>query len=206
MSRLPFVLRMQAYDEFMPRISWLFIEGKHTMTARISWRKRPGRPTQEVRAGGCVHYSKSEPVLTWLVLSEVSNIPSELPEALQHVLESAFHRVARELREGRIELDYTPPSDFMLDIPAAQDPQYMQALLYWSTKFDCTPGVLVEAHARLGRLASVAHAFLTIAGIKEEDQRSDKECGTTFCPTDMPPTLAMFAHTSPSFAALSPRK
>ncbi|RYX97015.1 MAG: hypothetical protein EOO28_04480 [Comamonadaceae bacterium] len=132
------------------------------------------RLRDEVRLGDCVHYRNSDTVLTWLVLFEVSKLHVVLPPALDHVLYVSFTNASQALRDGKIRIDYTPPvPETTFDLPEAKHPMYMQALLYWCTKFDCTPEVLVDAHSRLGRSATVARAFLEINGIKREEGRGE---------------------------------
>ncbi|RYG12616.1 MAG: hypothetical protein EON92_07825 [Burkholderiales bacterium] len=128
------------------------------------------RLRDEVRLGDCVHYSDSDLALTWLVLFEVSTLHVALPPALEHVLEVAFQQVISALRADKIKIDYVPQSPQVLDLPNARSPLYMQALLYWCAKLDCSPHILVDAYSRLGRSSPVSQAFLMVSNLKQEDE------------------------------------
>lgn len=144
-------------------------------------------------------YRESDIALTWLVLFEISKMTVELPESFQHVLDTAFDRTSEALREGHIALDYAPHSPQVFEMPEPRHPLYMQALLYWATKFDCGPAVLVDAYARLGRAAPVASGYLIVSSLKDDDEdRTERFGGSTMRPADQPSTLPLFVATLPA--------
>ncbi|MDO9405582.1 MAG: hypothetical protein Q7T87_16230 [Polaromonas sp.] len=148
----------------------------------------------EVRLGDCVHYSDSDLVLTWLVLFEVSSLHVALPPALEHVLDIAFKKVVKAFAEDRIKIDYVPKSTQTLDLPDARSPMYMQALLYWCAKLDCTPDVLFDAYARLGRSSPASKAYLMVSSLKKDHQ--DRRGGSTAAPGEG--TMPVFLATLPA--------
>ena len=115
-------------------------------------------------------YANSELVRDWLVMAALASSGVPMSAGLHNDFALAFNRLVCGLQQGLVQLDYAPIDRTTLDIPPADHPHYMQALLYWSSRLECTPSVLVEAHARLGKSPTARNARLATRRIEKEDR------------------------------------
>ena len=119
-------------------------------------------------------YSRSGAVRDWLVYTALVGNNMPLTANMRASQEDAFARVFEGVRRGAITLDYSPAEDAVVDIPPINHPHYMQAMLYWCVRLDCTISVLSEAYAQLGRAAPVQHLRMTTRRVRIEEEKTRK--------------------------------
>ena len=158
---------------------------------RMRWLRRDGVGP----AGSARHYTNSDSVRQWLVLRALSGDAEGQKAASQQALDMAFDRMAYGFKHELIELDYSPADGVTLDIPNIDDPTYLQAMVFWSVRMNCTLSTLSEAHALLGSHPSVKNTCRAVARLEHDAASDDRWAGTLQVGTDTPPTIAMFEST-----------
>lgn len=140
-------------------------------------------------------YANSDLVRDWLVMSALAGSGVPMNTDLDNAFGLAFNRLVEGLQTGLVQLDYAPIDRETLDIPPADHPHYMQALLYWSSRLECTTSVLVEAHARLGRSPTAENAGIATRRIEKEERLLGTWQGNAHGPHGTAETMPMFQTT-----------
>lgn len=157
--------------------------------AMFSWNQQaPAADGRET-----VPYARSEAVRELLVLLALSSSKVDMPKELGQAVAIAFGNVCHDLRHGLLALDYHPLDMGVMDIPSIDHPHYMQALLYWSNRADCTLDTLVDAHARLGSAPGVDSLLAAVKRISREALQGDSRTASTQRPRDVARTMLMFS-------------
>lgn len=139
--------------------------------------------------GRATAYRHSEDVRHFLVLLALRTGTRDLSQELRAALPVALGRVIAGLQSGHILIDYSPQYADRVDIPTMNHAHYMQALLYWTARLDCSMERLAEAHARLGKAPKVAHVQHMIEQIENEENLADTHMGSTHQEDDAPDEL-----------------
>lgn len=160
---------------------------------RMRWLSRDGVGP----AGSARHFSNSDAVRQWLVLRALAEDSEGRKAGTPAALCEAYDRMAYGFRHDLIAIDYTPADDITLDIPNIDDPTYLQALVYWSVRMNCTLATLSEAHALLGANPSVDNASKAVARLEHEASCLDNWLGTLQMADPSPATVPMFEATRP---------
>ena len=148
---------------------------------------RIGKPKPKLSSS----FSESDSVKEWqlMLAASASATPGNTPTPRQ--IADAFDRVAYGVRHGLISIDYVPADAVSMDIPHVGHPHYMQAMVYWCVRLDCTLTVLCEAHARLGRSPSITNAQSAVQRVAHEETPVARQRSAT------PATVPMFERTRP---------
>lgn len=141
------------------------------------------------------HFRRSEVVRDALVLLALAGSNVALPNDLKQALPLALEKVSLGVKSGMICLDYVPSAARVVDIPVVSHPLYMQALIFWAARLDCTLERLVEAHARLGASPSVVNVSMVLAQIEREDAVPGTHFGSTMSAYHGQATRPTFANT-----------
>lgn len=141
------------------------------------------------------HFRNSASVREALVLLALASSNVAMPADLQRALPLALEKVSQGVRSGMICLDYIPADARVVDIPVVSHPHYMQALMFWASRLDCTLERLVEAHARLGASPSIVNVSMVLAQIEREDAAPGTHFGSTMSAYQGQATMPVFANT-----------
>ena len=157
----------------------------------------PDAPTPPARAISLASiFDPPKPPLSnviWPPSLASSNVA--MPADLQRALPLALEKVSQGVRSGMICLDYIPADARVVDIPVVSHPHYMQALMFWASRLDCTLERLVEAHARLGASPSIVNVSMVLAQIEREDAAPGTHFGSTMSAYQGQATMPVFANT-----------
>jgi hypothetical protein len=135
-----------------------------------------------------VPYTRSEAVRQLLTLVALTNDNAKAHPDMHVAMRGAFDNVMEGLRTGHLVLDYLPGAGAKVEIPPVSDPHYMQALLYWCSRLQCTLPRLVEAYARLGSQPSVEAMWATLRRIEQEDAVAETALASTRMPANTRPS------------------
>lgn len=98
---------------------------------------------------------------------EESDAPSL---AMRHEFEDALRDVLEGVKQGHAVLEFAPPSDGTVTIPARGDAMHLQALVYWTLALRKPFERVLEAARRCGDGASPRAVLETIKKIEFENR------------------------------------
>lgn len=101
---------------------------------------------------------------------------------LRAAFDERERQVCRAVRNGRLKLDYRPPADGTVTLPATDHPLYAQSLIYWAASLNQPIMRIAEACRRAGDGATPEEVKTAVRRIDFEDNmmRTDRIYLTDF--------------------------